>query len=124
MTFKCLGIAVTLGITAIAQVSDNTSLNGKYFFRHVLVVTDTNGNVTDTRTGLGTLTFDGKGNFTISGQQLVGTTAAAALTGAGTYTVKPGGFVTVTNPLRSGVSINARLGAGALMGASTEAGAG
>jgi uncharacterized protein (TIGR03437 family) len=111
-----------LGIAAFAQVSDNTSLTGKYYFRQVLLVTDGTANVTDTRTGLGTLTFDGKGNFTISGQQLVGTTAPASLSGSGTYTVKPGGFVTLSNPLRSGVMVNARLGTGALVGSSTEAG--
>lgn len=122
MTLKYLGILAALGVAASGQVSDNASLNGKYFFRHVLLITDSNVNVTDTRTGFGTLTFDGKGNFTVSGQQLVGITAAANLTASGTYTVKPGGFVTLTNPLRSGATLNARLGTGALVGASTEAG--
>jgi uncharacterized protein (TIGR03437 family) len=120
---KCLGIIAVVGITAWAQVSDNTSLSGKYYFRQVLLVADASVNVTDTRTGFGSLTFDGKGGFTISGQQLVGTTPAANLTGSGTYTVKPGGFVSMTNPLRSGATVNARLGVGALVGSSTEAGA-
>jgi hypothetical protein len=106
-----------------AQVSRNLSLSGKYFFRQLLLVTDSAANVTDTRTGFGTLTFDGKGSFTFSGQQLVGTGAPAALSGSGTYTVNPGGFVTLANPLRSGSTVNARLGVGALIGSSTEAGA-
>jgi uncharacterized protein (TIGR03437 family) len=72
--------------------------------------------------GAGTLTFDGNGNFTISGQQIVGTAAAVSLSGNGTYAVSPGGFTTLTNPLKSGVTLNARLGQGAVVGSSTEAG--
>ena len=108
---------------AAGQVSNNASLNGQYYFRQVLLITDASGsNVTDTRSGFGTLTFDGNGNFTINGQQLIGTSAPAALTGSGTYSVKAGGFTTLSNPLRSGATVNARLGVGALVGSSTEAG--
>ncbi len=111
-----------LAAAASAQVSTNASLSGKYYFRQVLLSTDGTANVTGTTSGSGTLTFDGNGSFTISGQQLIGTTAPAALTGNGTYSVKPGGFVTLTNPLMSSVTVNARLGTGALVGSSTEAG--
>src|SRR6266446_3525612 len=116
--------SVTLAATlASAQVASNQSLNGKYNFRHVLLITDGSANVIDTRTGSGTLTFDGNGNFTVGGQQLVGASPPASLSGAGTYSVKAGGFVTLSNPLRPGpATINARLGAGALVGSSTEAG--
>ncbi|MCU1338783.1 MAG: hypothetical protein JWO19_4364, partial [Bryobacterales bacterium] len=111
------------GISA-AQVSSNASLSGQYYFRQVLLITDSGGtNVTDTRSGFGTLTFDGNGNFTINGQQLIGTAAPVALTGSGTYSVKSGGVTTLSNPLRTGTTINARLGVGALVGSSTEAGA-
>ena len=72
--------------------------------------------------GEGTITFDGNGNYTVAGQQLVGTTPAASLSGNGTYAVSAGGFATFSNPLKSGVTLNARLGQGALVGASTEAG--
>ncbi len=110
--------------TLWGQVSSNSSLNGKYFFRQVLILTDGSGapNVTSTLSGAGTLTFDGNGNFTVSGQELVGTAAAVSLNGSGTYTVNPGGFMTLSNPLKSGVTINARLGQGAVVGSSTEAG--
>src|SRR5262245_59187955 len=106
-----------------AQVAGNASLNGRYFFRHVLLIADGSANVSETRTGFGTLTFDGNGNVTVNGQQLVGTAAPAALTSTGSYTVKPGGFVTLPNPLRAGAAVNARLGVGGLVGSSTEAGA-
>jgi len=114
------GLAASI---AFAQVSSNASLTGKYYFRQVLLTTDGTANVTATHSASGTLTFDGNGNFTISGQVLGGTTAPANLSAApGTYAVKPGGFVTLTNPLQSGVTVNARLGNGALVGSSTEAG--
>lgn len=109
--------------TGTAQVSTNASLKGAYYFRQILLVTDGTANVTSTISGSGTLTFDGTtGNFTISGQQLTGTAAATALTGSGTYIVQPGGFVTLTNPLRPTATVNARLGTGPLVGSSTEAG--
>lgn len=106
------------------QISSNQSLNGKYFFREVMLLTDGSAapNVTNTISGEGTITFDGNGNFAVAGQQLVGTAPAASLTGSGTYTVSAGGFTTLTNPLKSGVTLNARLGQGAVVGASTEAG--
>jgi len=117
-------IAASVATAAWGQTSSNQSLNGKYFFRQVMLLTDgsTSPNVTNTLSGSGTLTFDGNGNFTIAGQQLVGTAASASLSGSGTYTVNPGGFMTLTNPLKSGVTLNARLGQGAVVGSSTEAG--
>ena len=123
MGIKIAAAAAAISLAAFGQVSSNQSLNGKYAFRQVLLITDGTANVTDTRTGLGTIAFDGNGNFTVAGQQLIGTTSPAALSGSGTYTVKPGGFVTLSNPLRTGVTLNARLGIGALVGSSTEAGA-
>lgn len=95
--------------SVFGQVSTVASLSGKYYFRQVLLITDGTANVTDTHSGAGTLTFDGKGGFTVSGQVLVGTAAPVNLAASsGTYTVNPGGFVTLTNPLRSGASINAQ----------------
>ena len=114
---------LALAATAAAQVAGNASLSGRYYFRQVLLVADGSANVSDTRTGFGTLTFDGNGNYTVEGQQLVGAAAPAALAGSGTYTVKPGGYVTLANPLRPGSTVNARLGVGALVGSSTEASA-
>jgi len=109
---------------AWGQISTNQSLNGKYFFREVMMITDgsTAPNVTSTLSGEGTITFDGNGNFAVAGQQIVETAPAASLSGSGTYTVNPGGFMSLTNPLKSSVTLNARLGQGAVVGASTEAG--
>ncbi len=107
---------------AIGQVSDNKSLNGKYFFRHSQYITDGTGTLTEARSGSGTMTFDGNGNLTFTGTQIVGATAPASLTGSGTYAVKSGGFVTLTNPLKTSVTVNARVSTGAVLGSSTESG--
>jgi len=121
---RLLGLVLALGMPmAWGQVSSNQSLSGKYFFRHVMLTTDSSGNLTDSRSASGTITFNGNGGFTFTAQQIVGTNAAAPLTGNnGSYTVKAGGFVTLTNPQKSGVLVNARLGPQGLIGASTESG--
>lgn len=124
MRMKTRWLLWLVASAAWGQVAGNGSLNGKYYFRQVMMVTDGSAtpNVTSTLSGEGALTFDGNGNFTVSGEQLIGTAAAAPLSGSGTYTVNPGGFMTLTNPLKNGVTLNARLGQGAIVGSSTEAG--
>jgi len=124
--YKAVALAA-LATAANAQVSGNTSLSGKYFFRQVALLTGTAASgpaaISQTESAWGTLTFDGLGGFTVSASQLAGTASSTALSGAGTYTVSPGGLVTLSNPLLPGVTVNARLGAdGVLMGSSTEAG--
>jgi uncharacterized protein (TIGR03437 family) len=113
-----------LGVTAtmLSAQDPNAALTGSYYFRQVLLITDGSTNVVDTRSGWGSLTFGGNGSFAINGQQMIGTAAPVALTGTGTYSVKSGGFTTLSNPLRAGTTVNARLGVGALVGSSTEAG--
>lgn len=101
--------------------SSSGNLSGSFNFRQVLLVGNA-ADVTETRSASGTLVFDGAGNFTFTGQQLVNQTPAAALSGSGTYTIKTTGVVTLTNPVRTSATLNARLGVGALVGSSTEAG--
>jgi len=116
-----LTIAVLLWAAALsAQTVNNQSLNGKYFFRHVSLGTDTSGNITDARSLLGSITFDGSGNYTFAGQQVLGAAAATPQTGSGTYTVNPAGIVSLSSPLRSGETINARFGPEAVIGSNTE----
>jgi len=101
-----------------ADVLSNKSLTGKYSFREVLLVTD----ASQTLTVFGTLTFDGNGAFTYSGQQLTGTAAPASVSGNGTYSVEPSGLATMSDPLRSGTTINVRVGTNAVVGSNTETG--
>src|ERR1700733_12821794 len=124
--YRAIALAV-FAAGANAQVSSNATLSGKYFFRQVALLTGTaasgEASISQTESAWGTLTFDGLGGFTVSASELAGTTSPAALSGTGTYTVNPGGFVTLSNPLLPGVTVNARLGAdGVLVGSSTEAG--
>lgn len=112
--FICLGLQ--------AQTLTNAALNGKFFFRHVSLAMDAAGNFTDARSLMGTMTFDGAGHYTLTGQQVIGNNASAALNGSGAYGVDPAGFVTMDNPQRTGVQINARVGPEALLGSSTESG--
>src|SRR5712692_10353825 len=116
--FAGMAVAIT-ALSLSAQVPDNKSLNGKFYFREVQLTSDSG----ETRSLSGTITFDGNGGFMWQGQLLVGQTAPAATNGpASTYSVKPSGLVTLTDPLRTGGTLNARLGAGALIGSDTEAG--
>ena len=108
---------------AQAQTLTNATLTGRYFFRQLLVTADVAGaagTVTGARSALGEINFDGRGGYTIAGQQNIGAQPAAALATNGTYEVKPNGFVVLANPLQAGAQLNARLGQGAVVGASTE----
>jgi uncharacterized protein (TIGR03437 family) len=111
------------GVVAGAQTLNNQSLSGKYFFRHVSLGTDPAGNLTDARSLLGAITFDGAGHYTFAGQQVLGTGAATSQTGSGVYSVDPAGLVSLASPIRSGDTINARFGPEAVIGSTTESAA-
>lgn len=106
--------------SAFSQSLTNGSLNGKYFFRHLMILGNNAGSVSEMRTAYGAITFNGAGAYTFTGSQIVGPGAPAAFTGTGTYTVKSSGYVTISNPQRAGVDLNAGLGQGAIIGSSTE----
>src|SRR5262245_18093924 len=98
--------------TLSAQTLSNKSRTGKYFFREVLLSTDAG----QTFCMFGTLTFnDANGSFAFAGTELGGGPPANA-NGNGTYSVDSGGFVTMSDPLVNGATVNARLGTVALVG--------
>ena len=105
---------------AFSQSLSNGSLNGKYFFRHLLIEATGSGAIAGMRTAYGAITFDGSGAYTCAGSQIVGTAAPVAFSVSGAYAVKATGYVSLSNPQRAGVDLNAGLGQGALVGASTE----
>ncbi len=118
----CFGCLVLLSAATLpAALFSNSSLTGKYFARHVEFTTDTANNVTDARSIIGVITFDGNGNYSFTGQQAVGTASAASYSVSGTYTMSNAGIVSLTNPQKSTFSLNARFGTEALIGSSTEA---
>jgi uncharacterized protein (TIGR03437 family) len=106
-----------------AQTLTNGSLSGKYFVRHVQFTTDANNNVTDARSIIGSMTFTPAGGvYSFTGQQAIGAGSAAAFSVSGTYSVSPGGIVSLTNPQKTSASVNARFGTEAVVGSSTEIG--
>ena len=88
-----------------AQVLNNQALNGKFFFRHISLGTDGSSvaNFADARSLMGTLTFDGTGRYTFTGQQVTGMRSPALQSGSGAYSVDAGGFVSLDNPDRKSV---------------------
>ncbi|HXA52730.1 MAG TPA: IPT/TIG domain-containing protein [Candidatus Acidoferrum sp.] len=117
-----LVLALGMGAVCAAQTLNNQALTGKYYFRHLSLGSDsaTPANLTDPRSLIGTITFDGAGKYTYAGQQIIGSGAATPATNTLNYTVDPGGFVSLESPLRSGAKVNARFGPEALLGSSTE----
>ena len=109
-------------VSSPAQTLNNQSLSGKYYFRHVSLGTDgvNQAALTDPRTLMGSITFDGAGGYTYIGQLLNGINAAVSQTNSGKYTLDPGGFLSLDSPLRAGAKINARFAAEAVVGSSTE----
>jgi uncharacterized protein (TIGR03437 family) len=120
----CVTLALLLMVGPVsAQTLSNQSLSGKFFFRHVSLGTDGSGNLTDPRSLIGTITFDGvlgNGHYSYIGQQVIGNGSATSQTGSGSYSVDPAGFVSLDSPLRSGAKVNARLGSSMLLGSTTE----
>lgn len=114
-----LFLALTLG--ANAQTLTTATLTGKYSLRHVEVTTDANNNVLDARSIVGTITFSGAGTYVVIGQQVIGSGNAAAFSTSGTYSVTAAGLVTISNPQKPALNINARYAVEAVVGASTEA---
>ena len=113
-----VALIVSCGLAASAwgQVSSNASLKGVYYFRSTQLPVASKATVTQ----YGSMTFDGVGAVAIAGQTLTGTASASAYTGTATYTVKPGGYATITQ--QGAAPLNVRLCVGALVGSSTEAG--
>src|ERR1035438_4572612 len=111
--FCCLG-------TLSAQVLSNATLAGKYFVRHIEFTTGSTNNITDARSIIGLINFDGAGHYSLTGQQTILTSPATAYSISGIYSVNTAGMVTLTNPQNSASSINARFGVEAVVGSSTE----
>ena len=122
---KIIILGLLLGLmplaVARAQNLNKAALNGKYYFRHILLVTDATGAISQASSLAGAMNFDGQGKFTFQGQQTVGAAAAASFGGNGTYQVQSNGFVSITNPQKSDLVLNARLAMSAIVGSSTEA---
>jgi uncharacterized protein (TIGR03437 family) len=121
-----LGLAIASGQTQ--DTSGNGLLKGSFRFRHVAVQnTDDNGNPTEMTASFGTITFDGGGNYTLSGTTIDNTVsggAAQPLTATGAYAIGANGTGYVASPLYTDDSFDYEYGAvsqGIFIGSSTEA---
>jgi uncharacterized protein (TIGR03437 family) len=119
-------LSCTVGCTILfpgpgySQVLDNNFLSGRYGFRQTFLSTNAIGSPVEARSLSGVLSFDGRGGFSFQGTRLLGTQAPAPFNGNGSYTVDASGAVSMTNPLVSTATINARLGNGLLLGSTTD----
>jgi hypothetical protein len=118
--FTAVAAWLASGLAIDAQTLGNQSLKSNYFFRYVSMVANATGSIGDARSIQGSITFDGAGSYTFTGQQVTGVAASVAASGTGTYSVDPAGVVSLTSPLRAGDFVNARLGPEALIGSGTE----
>ena len=89
------------------DTSGTASLSGQYLFRYVDFFNDANGNVTESCTLTGVITFDGAGKYTLSNTQLFdsagsGGTGTCASLGGGTYGVQSNGIAQLDTPLFGG----------------------
>ncbi len=124
MRYPRLCLAAVLGAAAAwGQPLPVNPLQGKYYVRHLLAV-HAGGVFQDQRSLAGIAEFDGNGRFTITGSQRIGAGADAGFSTSGGYSVDLNGTVTLANPQRAGVQIQARLGRGMLVGSSVESGGG
>lgn len=86
------------------DTSGTANLSGQYLFRYVNFFNDANGNLTESCSLTGVITFDGAGNYTLSNTQLfdsAGTSGTGSCTslGGGAYGVQSNGIAQLDNPL-------------------------
>lgn len=117
---------------ALAQTQDSSQdalLKGNYAFRHVAVLNvDMYGNPSEVKAIFGTITFDGAGNYTLSGTSVdntVSSGAPQALTGKGSYAIGSSGSGYIANPIfpsDSNAYVYGAVAQGVYVGSSTEVG--
>jgi len=86
------------------DTSGTVNLSGKYLFRYVDFLNDGDGNLTESCSLSGTITFDGAGSYTLSSTRLsdsAGSNGAGSCSslGSGTYGVQSNGIAQLDNPL-------------------------
>jgi uncharacterized protein (TIGR03437 family) len=110
-TFFLLGSALLMAAPArVSAQSFDTSgtagLTGPYLFRYVNFFNDGFGNLTESCSLTGTITFDGAGTYKVSNSKIfdslgVATTGSCTNLGGGTYGVQSNGIAQLDNPLYS-----------------------
>ena len=86
------------------DTSGTANLSGQYLFRYVNFFNDQNGDLTESCSLTGAITFDGAGKYTLSNTQLFDSAgiraapAPAPRCGGGTYGVQSNGLAQLDNP--------------------------
>jgi len=99
-----MAVAPTRSAAQSFDTSGTANLKGQYLFRYVNFFNDAQGNLTESCTLSGTITFDGAGKYALSNTQLAdsagtkGTGGCSSL-GGGTYGVQSNGLAQLDNPL-------------------------
>jgi uncharacterized protein (TIGR03437 family) len=122
MAHRLTLLLFALSSSIFSQIPDNRSLAGKYYFRHLQLSVQSPATIQSAATLTGSAVFDGNGKFSFTGQQVTGMGAPVTLVGNGTYSIQPNGLVTLSNPQQTNLNMNARLGAGVLVGSTTDGG--
>jgi uncharacterized protein (TIGR03437 family) len=86
------------------DTSGTANLTGNYLFRYVIFFNDQTGNLTESCSLSGTITFDGAGKYTLSNTQLfdsAGTSGdgSCSSSGGGAYGVQSNGIAQLDNPV-------------------------
>ena len=86
------------------DTSGTASLSGKYLFRYVTYFNDQNGDLTESCSLSGAMTFDGAGHYTLSNTQLFDSGGSSGMgscgsLGGGTYGVQSNGIAQLDNPV-------------------------
>lgn len=126
-------ILAVFALSAAAGQTQDTSgnglLRGSFRFRHVAIVNlDVNFNPTEMKASYGTITFDGAGNYAITGNTLDSAVAGGAprsLSLSGTYAIGSNGAGYVANPLNpndTNIYVYGAVSQGVFTGSSTESG--
>ncbi|MDP8979797.1 MAG: hypothetical protein M3O35_04300 [Acidobacteriota bacterium] len=119
-------LAAALAPHASAQwdTSGNGLLKGTYYFREVIwVVGDNSGGLNRGLALYGNITFDGNGNYTISGAQLADSgNAGLQILSPGTYSISASGNGFLSSPISNGDSVYGLVSRGIFIGSSTESG--
>ncbi len=113
--------------TPVWDTSGNGLLKGTYYYRQVTyVLGDNSGDLGEAASLYGNITFDGNGNYTLTGTLMdSGNSAPVSVSStplAGTYSIAASGLGSIANPLLSGESIYGLVSNGIFIGSSTESG--
>jgi uncharacterized protein (TIGR03437 family) len=124
LTIAALILPVAAQTSISFDSSGNGLLNGAYHFRQVAYYTASSaGDLAQEQALFGTITFDGNGKYSLTGQLIDTATTPVqprAFTISGTYALAASGFGTVDSPLVVGEQVTGLFANGVFVGSDTE----